>query len=99
MIAGFTEGYDANGLPVRGLTPLQKGDELIPIYPMLYDDGSDSDEFAEDTFEGDPIIVGDTLPVFEYVSLEGTDSTFYYCFQLADIFGETELSDFIEFEM
>ena len=99
VIAGFTEGYDANGLPVRGLTPLQKGDELIPIYPMLYDDGSDSDEFAEDTFEGDPIIVGDTLPVFEYVSLEGTDSTFYYCFQLTDIFGETELSDFIEFEM
>ena len=46
-----------------------------------------------------PIIVGDTLPVFEYVSLEGTDSTFYYCFQLTDIFGETELSDFIEFEM
>ena len=45
------------------------------------------------------IIVGDTLPVFEYVSLEGTDSTFYYCFQLTDIFGETELSDFIEFEM
>ena len=99
VIAGFTEGYDANGLPVRGLTPLQKGDELIPIYPMLYDDGSDSDEFAEDTFEGDPIIVGDTLPVFEYVSLDGTDSTFYYCFQLTDIFGETELSDFIEFEM
>ena len=99
VIAGFTEGYDANGLPVRGLTPLQKGDELIPIYPMLYDDGSDSDEFAEDTFEGDPIIVGDTLPVFEYVSLEGTDSTFYYCFQLTDIFGETELSDLIEFEM
>ena len=45
------------------------------------------------------IIVGDTLPVFEYVSLDGTDSTFYYCFQLTDIFGETELSDFIEFEM
>ena len=43
------------------------------------------------------IIVGDTLPVFEYVSLEGTDSTFYYCFQLTDIFGETELSEMIEF--
>lgn len=99
VIAGFTEGYDVNGLPVRGLTQLQRGDELIPLYPMLYDDGSDSDEFAEDTFEGDPITVGDTLPVFEYVSLEGADSTFYYCFQLTDIFGETELSEFIEFEM
>ena len=75
VIAGFTEGYDANGLAVRGLTQLKAGDELIPLYPMLYDDGSDSDEFAEDTFEGDPIIVGDTLPVFEYISLEGADST------------------------
>ena len=99
VIAGFTEGYDANGLAVRGLTQLKAGDELIPLYPMLYDDGSDSDEFAEDTFEGDPILVGDTLPVFEYISLEGADSTFYYCFQLTDIFGETDLSDFIEFEM
>lgn len=97
VIAGFTEGYDANGLAVRGLTQLKAGDELIPLYPMLYDDGSDSDEFAEDTFEGDPILVGDTLPVFEYISLEGADSTFYYCFQLTDIFGETELSEMIEF--
>lgn len=97
VIAGFTEGYDANGLAVRGLTQLKAGDELIPLYPMLYDDGSDSDEFAEDTFEGDPIFVGDTLPVFEYISLEGADSTFYYCFQLTDIFGETELSEMIEF--
>ena len=99
VISGFTEGYDANGLPVRGLTQLKAGDELIPLYPMLYDDGSDSDEFAKDTFEGDPIIIGDTLPVFEYVSLEGADSTFYYCFQLTDIFGETELSEFIEFDL
>ena len=82
---------------MRGLTQLKAGDELIPLYPMLYDDGSDSDEFAEDTFEGDPIFVGDTLPVFEYISLEGADSTFYYCFQLTDIFGETELSEMIEF--
>ena len=49
-----------------------------------------------DTFEGDPILVGDTLPVFEYISLEGADSTFYYCFQLAVFFGETEL-EMIEF--
>ena len=97
VISGFTEGYDANGLPVRGLTQLQAGDELIPLYPMLYDDGSDSDEFAEDTFEGDPILVGDTAPAFEYISLEGADSTFLYCFRLTDIFGETELSEMIEF--
>ena len=95
VIAGFTEGYDANGLPVRGLTQLEEGDELIPLYPMLYDDGSD--ELAEDTFEGDPIIVGSELPVFQYISLEGADSTFFYCFRLTDIFGQTELSEMIDF--
>lgn len=97
VIAGFTEGYDANGLPVRGLTQLEPGDELIPLYPMLYDDGSDSDEYAEDTFEGDPILVGEEPPVFEYISLEGAESTFYYCFRLTDIFGQSELSEMIEF--
>ncbi len=97
VIAGFTEGYDANGLPVRGLTQLVEGDELVPLYPVLYDDGSDSDEFAEDTVEGDPILVGKEPPLFEYVSLEGMDLYLYYCFQLTDIFGQTELSDMIVF--
>ena len=95
VIAGFTEGYNANGLPVRGLTQLVEGDELIPLYPMLYDDGSD--ELAEDTFEGDPIIVGKEPPAFEYISLEGADSTFFYCFRLTDIFGQAELSEMIDF--
>ena len=36
VIAGFTEGYNANGLPVRGLTQLAEGDELIPLYPMRF---------------------------------------------------------------
>ena len=95
VIAGFTEGYNDNGLPVRGLTQLAEGDELIPLYPMLYDDGSD--ELAEDTFEGDPIIVGKEPPAFEYISLEGSDSTFFYCFRLTDIFGQAELSEMIDF--
>ena len=80
---------------MRGLTQLAEGDELIPLYPMLYDDGSD--ELAEDTFEGDPIIVGKEPPAFEYISLEGSDSTFFYCFRLTDIFGQAELSEMIDF--
>ena len=95
VISGFSEGYDANGLPVRGITQLAKGDEIIPTYPILYDDGTG--EMVEDTIEGDPIIVGNTLPTFEYVSLEGADSTFLYCFRLTDIFGQSELSEMIDF--
>lgn len=36
----------------------------------------------------DPIIVGKEPPAFEYISLEGSDSTFFYCFRLTDIFGQ-----------
>lgn len=95
IISGFSEGYDANGLPVRGMTQLAEGDEIIPTYPILFDDGTG--EMVEGSIEGDPIIVGNTLPVFEYVSLEGADSTFLYCFRLTDIFGQSELSEMIDF--
>lgn len=95
IISGFSEGYDANGLPVRGMTQLAEGDEIIPTYPILFDDGTG--KMVEGSIEGDPIIVGDTLPVFEYVSLEGADSTFLYCFRLTDIFGQSELSEMIDF--
>ena len=77
------------------MTQLAEGDEIIPTYPILFDDGTG--EMVEGSIEGDPIIVGNTLPVFEYVSLEGADSTFLYCFRLTDIFGQSELSEMIDF--
>ena len=97
-IVGFTRGYDEQGLPVRGNTPLKAGDEIIPTYPMVYED--EDGEMQEDTFDGDPIVVGENGTVeFGFYSLEGSESSYLYCFQLTDIYGETERSEFISFEM
>lgn len=35
----------------------------------------------------------------KFYSLEGSDATYLYCFCLTDIYGEIQLSDFINFEL
>lgn len=98
VISGFTQGFDSNGLPVRGGTKLQEGDVLIPTYPMLYAD--ENGEMQKDVFDGDPITVGaDGALPFEFVSLEGSETSYMYCFRLTDIFGESQNSEFITFEL
>ena len=65
---------------------------------MLYLDTDG--EMQDASFDGDPIIVDEdgNIP-FEFISLDGGDADYLYCFQLTDIFGETQLSDFITFHM
>ena len=97
-IVGFTQGYDDAGLPVRGSTPLKQGDVVTPIYNVLYED--DDGELQEMTIDGDPIIAGKGGAIdFGFYSLEGSESTYLYCFCLTDIYGEIQLSDFISFEL
>ena len=98
VVVGFSIGYDENGLPARGSQRLEPGDEIIPTYPMLYLDTDG--EMQDASFDGDPIIVDEdgNIP-FEFISLDGGDADYLYCFQLTDIFGETQLSDFITFHM
>ena len=97
-IVGFSEGYDENGLPVRGSVPLAEGDEIIPTYPMYYED--EDGELQEAEFDGDPIYAGaDGSIDFGFYSLEGGETTYLYCFRLTDIYGECQLSEFIEFEL
>ena len=38
-------------------------------------------------------------PGHPFYSLEGSDATYLYCFCLTDIYGEIQLSDFINFEL
>ena len=74
------------------------GDEIIPTYPMVYED--EDGEMQEDTFDGDSIIVGEEGTIeFGFYSLEGSESSYLYCFQLTDIYGETQWSEFISFEL
>lgn len=97
-IVGFTQGYDDAGLPVRGSTPLTKGDVVTPIYNVLYED--EDGELQEMTMNGDPIVAGEGGAIdFGFYSLEGSDATYLYCFCLTDIYGEIQLSDFISFEL
>lgn len=97
-IVGFTQGYDDAGLPVRGSTPLTEGDVVTPIYNVLYED--EDGELQEMTMDGDPIVAGKDGSIdFGFYSLEGSDATYLYCFCLTDIYGEIQLSDFINFEL
>lgn len=97
-IVGFTQGYDDAGLPVRGSTPLTEGDVVTPIYNVLYED--EDGKLQEMTMDGDPIVAGKDGSIdFGFYSLEGSDATYLYCFCLTDIYGEIQLSDFINFEL
>lgn len=97
-IVGFTQGYDDAGLPVRGSSPLCEGDVITPIYNVLYED--EDGELQEMTIDGDPIVAGEGGAIdFGFYSLEGSESTYLYCFCLTDIYGEIQLSDFISFEL
>lgn len=97
-IIGFSAGYDQNGLPVRGLTELKEGDVITPRYQLVYFD--DAGEQQEASFEGDPITLTDPSGIdFGYESMEGSETTFLYCFRFNDIFGGTQTSDFVAFDL
>jgi hypothetical protein len=96
-VVGYTEGYNENGLPVRGYEKLKAGDVIVPIYQLISWDEMDNEQ--SETFEGDPITVTDQPLKFGYEDLNGSDASFVYAFCLNDIFGEYEFSDFISFDM
>lgn len=96
-VLGFSIGYDENGLPARGTTPLKPGDVVTPTYTLLSFD--EKGETIENSFDGDDITVGDSALSFGYESLEGGDATYLYCFCLNDIYGGYQFSDYISFEL
>ncbi|NLO86798.1 MAG: hypothetical protein GX096_15435 [Clostridiales bacterium] len=91
-IVGWTEGYGENGLPVRGYNQLQKGDEIIPQYELIYWD-ADGDQQIE-PFEGDPITIGKSASVdFSFQTVEA-DADYCYCFCLTDIYGDSTFTEY-----
>ena len=97
-IVGANAGYDENGLPIRNMTRLNPGDEIIPVY-TLYIDVEEEEDLQESEFEGDVIIWQDGMTVtYEDLSdeMEGTEMLF--CFLFNDIFGEDSMSEIISFE-
>ena len=97
-IVGANAGYDENGLPIRNMTKLNPGDEIIPVY-TLYIDVEEEEDLQESEFEGEKIIWQDGMTVtYEDLSdeMEGTEMLF--CFLFNDIFGEDSMSEIISFE-
>ena len=101
VIAGFSEGYDENGMPARGATQLAEGEIITPLYEtygMLWED----EEMTELVIEGDPITVGEGGQLsLEFLDLtEGEGKLQYmFSFQFTDIYGEIQISDLVDFEM
>lgn len=100
-VIGFTRGYDAQGMPMKGIEKLQPGDMVVPTYDALYWEGDDEPEVI--TVDGDPVTVGQDgkLPLASVpMEADGSDPISYlFAFELEDIFGETQLTDFTAFEI
>ena len=99
-VVGANAGYDENGLPIRNMTRLQPGDEIIPVYTMyVFTDEEEDPEESE--FDGEVIRWQDGMTVtYEDLSDdsdEGLQMLFAFIFN--DIFGEYTLSDMISFEL
>ena len=97
-VAGANAGYDENGLPIRNMTRLNPGDQIIPIYDVYYDNGGD--DLEDEEYEGEPITWQDGMTVtYEDLSDEDDPTVMLFAFVFYDIFGNDTMSEMIEFEI
>ena len=86
---------------MKGIRKLQEGDTIVPVYTAYgWEDDGDPEET---TVDGDPVMVGEAGRV-ELVSMpmekdETEPLTMLFAFELEDIYGETQLTDFVSFEI
>ena len=98
-IVGANAGYDENGLPIRSVTRLSPGDEIIPVYTMFYEEEG-MEELQETEFEGEPIRWEEGMTVaYEDLSDEDDPVEMLFCFIFNDIFGDYTMSEMVSFEL
>ena len=98
-IIGANAGYDENGLPIRNVTKLQPGDQIVPVYTMYYE-AEGMEDLQESEFLGDEITWQEGMTVtYEDLSDEDNPTQMMFCFDIYDIFGDDTLSDIISFEL
>ena len=98
-ILGSNAGYDENGLPIRNTKRLQDGDVIIPVYTVYYEEEG-MEDLEEGEFEGEKIIWREGMTVrYEDIADEEEPTTMLFCFVFNDIFGDSTLSEMIEFEL
>jgi len=98
-ILGANAGYDENGLPIRSVTRLVPGDEIIPVYTFLYEEEG-KEELQESEFDGEAVTWEEGMTVtWEDLSDEGEPIEMFFCFIFNDIFGDYTMSELISFEI
>ena len=98
-IIGANAGYDDNGLPIRSVSKLEPGDEIIPVYTFYYEEEGE-EELQEAEFDGTPVIWQEGMTVtYEDLSDEDDPVDMYFCFVFNDIFGDYTMSELIAFEL
>lgn len=98
-VIGANAGYDDSGLPIRSVTRLKPGDEIVPVYTLYYEEEGE-DELQETEFEGDKIIWAEGMTVtYEDWSDEDEPIDMLFCFVFNDIFGDYTMSEMVSFSL
>ena len=92
-VEGAWNGVNANGALDRSVTPIKKGDVIVPLYKATSADGSN---IASD-YEGEPYKVTARTLNISYKPLFA--GTYLYRFCLTDVFGDSSYTDAVTFEI
>ena len=99
-IVGANAGYNDSGLPIREMTRLNPGDQIIPVYTLYMADANSDEELQESEFEGDPITWREGMTVtYEDLADEEEPTIMVFSFIFYDIFGEDTMSEIVSFEI
>ncbi len=98
-VIGANAGYDENGLPIRNVTRLNPGDQIIPVYTMYYEEDGKED-LQETEFDGEAFTWQEGMTVtYEYIGDDEEPTPMLFCFAFYDIFGKDTLSELIAFDL
>ena len=93
-VEGAWDGIDDCGASARDIIKLRKGDEIIPTYYCVDEEGEDLDEY-----EGDPYTVkakkGKLKLAYDYLYI----GDYAYSFCITDVYGDDYITDPAEFNI
>ena len=87
-VLGATQGYDENGMAIRGSIPLEAGMTIRPLFTAVSADGSERE------YEGDEITVPEGGLTLQWGRIPAGD--YLYCFGLTDLAGEVHYTDSVD---
>ncbi|MCR4953566.1 MAG: hypothetical protein K6A43_05770 [Treponema sp.] len=96
FILGVYDGIE-NQSASKGMRKLKKGDKIAFVfYAVSADDGSESDEDDVTAYIGGEVTYSNNLVIEDSDLFDGL---YYYQYEIEDIFGNVQYSDFIEMEV